>query len=108
MVTPLLHGVSKICEELNIDPLDRSEIDQGGDAFGAYLHQYAHEFDPRVMIAFWVAGVSIPRVLKAVKDYKAKNRKPTPELLAAKRRELQELETQALLSTPPATPGEAN
>jgi len=71
MVRPLVGGISKICETLDSMPLDADEKEGGIQAFSALLYQYGGELDARVLVALWVAGVTMPRVLHYMQKDKA-------------------------------------
>lgn len=70
MVRPLVTGVSKAAELMDTYPLDADEKEGGTQAFSALMYQYGGELDARVLVALWVAGVSIPRVLHHLKKEK--------------------------------------
>lgn len=75
MVAPLIHGTSKVLEHVNTDKLDSIEREGGIQAFSALMYQYGGELDARVLVAMWIVGVSLPRVIKALEDKRAKEAK---------------------------------
>lgn len=70
MVRPLVTGVSKAAELVDSYPLDADEKEGGTQAFSALMYQYGGELDARVLVALWLAGVTIPRVLYHLKKEK--------------------------------------
>jgi hypothetical protein len=68
MTRPLITGVSHICTELGSIPLDGDEQEGGVQAFSALLYQYGAQVDARILVGLWVAGVTVPRVIHALKD----------------------------------------
>jgi len=61
MVRPILHGISRLASSAGTDPLDKAEIDSGEVAFAALMFQYGALLDARVLVALWLAGVTVPR-----------------------------------------------
>jgi hypothetical protein len=49
-------------------PLDGDEQEGGVQAFSALLYQYGAQVDARILVALWVAGVTVPRVIHALKE----------------------------------------
>jgi len=83
MVRPLVGGVSKALE-LKLPPkLDADEIEGGTQAFSALLYQYGGALDARVLVAMWVAGVTLPRVLMLMEEKKRAQPSHSPSKLAA-------------------------
>ncbi len=72
MVRPILMGISRMAKTLDTDPLDKDEIESGEVAFAALMYQYGAMLDARVLVALWVAGVSIPRALQYMEQRKKK------------------------------------
>lgn len=76
MVRPLVTGVSRLCEEVGSIPLDSDERQGGEQAFAALMYQYGGQLDARVLVALWVVGVTLPRVIHEVKKRDAKKKTP--------------------------------
>ena len=72
MVSPLVGGMSRIAEEIGTKAFDADEREGGINAFSALMYQYGAQMDARVLVAMWVAGVSMPRIIHAVKEAKDK------------------------------------
>jgi hypothetical protein len=76
MVRPMLHAISKLCEAVDTDPLDKDEIESGSTALGALMYQYGAMLDARVLVTIWLASVSLPRVTQYLE---AKQKKEEPK-----------------------------
>lgn len=72
MVRPILMGISRMAKVLDTDPLDKDEIESGEVAFAALMYQYGAMLDARVLVALWIAGVSIPRAMQYMEGRKKK------------------------------------
>jgi hypothetical protein len=79
MVRPLVGGVSKIAEVMDTLPLDADEKEGGVQAFSALLYQYGGELDARVLVGLWLAGVTLPRVLHAIKKMQEEEKRKKSE-----------------------------
>lgn len=84
LVSPCLTGVSGALEAAGSAPLSAKEHQEGTFAFSALAYQYGAQMDARLLVAFWLAGVSLPRITSALRDRK-KNADPTPATIEAAR-----------------------
>lgn len=64
MVKPVLFGISRLSAVAGTEPLDKDEIASGEIAFAALAYQYGAMLDARVLVALWLGGVTVPRVVQ--------------------------------------------
>jgi hypothetical protein len=84
MVRPVLHAISRLAVALETSALDPEEIESGTVAFAALMHQYGAMLDARILVALWVASVSIPRAIEKVEaKRKAEEKKKAAALNGA-------------------------
>jgi len=83
MVRPIMHGISRLAQQADVDPLDADEIASGEIAFSALLYQYGGMLDARVLVVLWLAGVSVSRVPQyiAARNKKAEEKPIVPTQL---------------------------
>lgn len=72
MMRPVLTGLSKVCEGLDMEPLDSVEKETGAEAFAALAYQSGALLDGRVLVALWIAGVMLPRAVQRIHEGKHK------------------------------------
>lgn len=84
MVRPILHAISRVSEACHASPLDSDEIESGTVAFAALMYQYGAMLDARVLVALWVASVSIPRIPEVMEYYKQKKAVSVSQIEAAR------------------------
>lgn len=75
MVRPILHGISRLAKTVGTEPLDKEEIDSGTVAFSALMYQAGGMLDARVLVAMWLGGVTIPRVIQFAEAQEEKKKR---------------------------------
>lgn len=90
MVRPVIHGISRLCKAAGTDELDKEEKESGEIAFSALMYQYGAMLDARVLVALWVAGVSIPRITQYLESQEEKRRQAQARALPAQAAQVQE------------------
>lgn len=90
MVRPIISGISRLSATMGTQPLDAEEKDSGTMAFAALMYQSGGMLDARTLVALWLAGVTMPRVVAYAEG-------------AAERKRRRELEARGL-AVPVAVP----
>jgi hypothetical protein len=76
MARPIVGGLSKLCEMLDVRALDDAEKESVEVAFAALLYERAGEFNALTLLYMTLAGVAGPRAA----EYVDKRRRAAPKL----------------------------